>query len=212
MFSSDEEALDAVKSWWRENGAFVIAGLAIGIALVAGWRFWEASQDRAAEEAAALYQQIQSQAMMEELEPLRDPVERLRDDYGRTAYAAQGALSFASVAVSAGELEEAAEWLEWAWQESVDREIGILAAVRLARIHLAREDPESSLAVLDQLDAGAFVNLAEEVRGDALYAQGDRAAARSAYRRALDAEEAREGQQPRPELEMKYHDLADSEE
>ena len=212
MFSSDEEAVDAIKNWWRDNGAFVIAGLAIGIALVAGWRFWEASQERSAEEAAALYQEIQSQAMMEQLEPLRDPVERLRDDYGRTAYAAQGALSFASVAISAGELEEAVEWLEWAWQNSTDRELGKLAAIRLARVHLSLDDPDTALAVLDELDAGAFANLAEEVRGDALYAQGDYAGARSAYRRALDVEEDLDDQEPRPELEMKYHDLADSEE
>ncbi len=212
MFTSDEEALDAIKAWWRDNGAWVVAGLAIGIAVVAGWRFWEASQERSAQEASALYEQIRTQAALQDREQLREIAAQLRDDYGRTAYAAQGALRYAAVAVETGELEEAIEWLRWAKDNSRDEELGKLATVRLARVHLALDDPESALNTLDARDLGRFAALAEEVRGDALYATNDRDGAREAYRRAMDAHEDDDDAPPRPELEMKYYELADSEE
>ncbi|MEA5445424.1 tetratricopeptide repeat protein [Gammaproteobacteria bacterium AB-CW1] len=206
MFSSDEEAIDAVKRWWRENGAFVIAGLVIGVALIAGWRFWQASMETQAAEAGNRVEQVNMAAEMGDFDQAATLADELLADYRRTSQAAHGALRVAALAVDTGRLEEAADYLRWAVDNGRDQELAKLARVRLARVYVALDDPQSALDVLDGVDPGRYVALFEEARGDALLAAGEPAAAREAYGRALDADNDEFGASAA--LEMKYHDLA----
>lgn len=206
MFSSDEEALDAVKRWWKENGGFVIAGLVIGVALIGGWRFWEASQETRAREASALHQEFLSAAGSESVDRARERAGELREDYASTPYAAQANLRLASLLVSAGDAEAALEPLEWVVDNAPAREFEKLARLRLSRVHVATESHEDALAVLDAVDPGRFAALYEEARGDALMAAERPAQARQAYGRALELADGEFA--VRAELEMKYNDLA----
>ena len=38
---TDEEQVEALKKWWRENGKSVVGGVVLGLALVGGWRGWQ---------------------------------------------------------------------------------------------------------------------------------------------------------------------------
>jgi len=206
VFSSDEEALEAVKHWWKENGGYVIAGLVLGVAIIAGWRFWQASQESQAANAAQLYQQTVMTVEARDWDEAASVVDELRSDYRRTAYAAYASLQLSAFAVDRDELDEAADLLNWVLENARDQELVKLSKVRLARVRIAMGEPETALSILDISDPGRFAPLFEEVRGDALVASGDRAAARQAYRRALDSDS--EEFAARPELEMKYNDLA----
>ena len=37
---TEEEQLEAIKRWWKENGTSLIAGVAIAAAGVFGWNAW----------------------------------------------------------------------------------------------------------------------------------------------------------------------------
>ena len=206
MFSSDEEALEAIKQWWKENGGYVIAGLVLGVALIAGWRFFQASQESQAAGAAQLYQQTVMAAEARDWDEPASMVDELRSDYRRTAYAAHGSLQLAALAVERDELDEAEDLLSWVVENARDEELVKLSRVRLARVQIGQGNYDGALSTLEVSDPGRFAPLFDEVRGDALVASGDRAAAREAYRRALDADS--EEFAARPELEMKYNDLA----
>lgn len=206
MFSSDEEALDAVKRWWKENGGFVIAGLVIGIALIGGWRFWEASQETQAREAGALHQQFLSAAGSESVDRAHELADQLRTDYAPTPYAAQANLRLASLLVSNDDAEAAVDPLQWVVEHAPTREFEQLARLRLSRVHVAVGSHEAALTVLDGVEPGRFAALYEEARGDALMAAERPAQAREAYGRALELANGEFA--ARAELEMKYHDLA----
>lgn len=206
MFSSDEEAIDAVKRWWKENGGFVIAGLVIGIALIGGWRFWEASQETRAREAAALHQEFLSAAGSESVDSASELAGQLRDDYAPTPYAAQANLRLASLLVSTGEAEAAIEPLRWVVENAPAREFEQLARLRLSRVHVALGSHDAALSVLAGVEPGRFAALYEEARGDALVAAERPAQARQAYGRALEMANGEFA--ARAELEMKYYDLA----
>lgn len=206
MFSSDEEALEAVKTWWKENGGFIIAGLVIGIALIAGWRFWQASLESESREAAGLYEQVNMAVGAGDHDRVMSLTDQLRNDYHRNGYASQAALRAAAVAVATGDLDEAVDQLDWVIANAGDRELVKLARVRLARVHLDRDAADQALAVLDIDEPGRFAPLFDELRGDALSAQGDYRAAREAYGRAMATDD--DEFTPRRELELKYHDLA----
>jgi predicted negative regulator of RcsB-dependent stress response len=207
VFSSDEEALEAIKSWWREYGTFVVLGIAIGLAGVGGWQFYHASEARQAQESAQIYRQVIMSISFEDHDAARDHVQALRENYRRSPYAALAGLQMARHELGHGEHQMAADHLRWVTDNARDRELRGLARVRLARVLIDKGDAEAALELLGGAEAGRFAVLYEEARGDAHFALGDRLAAREAYRRALAA--AEEGDlESRPELEMKYQDLA----
>lgn len=206
MFESDEEALEAVKRWWKENGGFIVAGLVIGLALIGGWRFWQASLETQAQEASVLHQEFLSAASEEALPRARELTDKLQEDYDGTPYAAQASLRLAGLLVGGDQPEDAVAPLRWVIDNAPNPELGKLARVRLARVHVALSQPEAALEVLEGQDPGRFAALYEEARGDAMLAADRPADARQAYGRALELASGEFA--ARSELEMKYHDLA----
>ena len=56
--------------------------------------------------------------------------------------------------------------------------------MRIARLQIDQGKPDGALATLAAAEPGAFAGRFAEVRGDALWAKGDRPAALKAYREA----------------------------
>lgn len=187
-YATEEEQVEALKRWWRENGTSIIAGAALGILALVGWRGWTWHQQTQALEASRLYDEVGERIQNGDREALVSAAEQLREDYASTAYASLGALAAARAAVDAGDLGAAAEWLRWAMDNGDDVKLGYLARGRLARVEAARGRVDEGLALLDVDPPPAWVGLYGEIRGDLLTEQGDRQAAIEAYRAALDAE------------------------
>ena len=59
-YLSDKEQVERLRKWWRENGWFLIGGVAIGLLALYGYRQYFAYQDRQAETAAALYASVKT--------------------------------------------------------------------------------------------------------------------------------------------------------
>ena len=55
---SEEEQLEVVKRWWKENGTSLIAGAVLAAAGVFGWNAWQNYQEGKSEAASARYQQL----------------------------------------------------------------------------------------------------------------------------------------------------------
>src|SRR5262249_41424452 len=82
------------------------------------------------------------------------------------------------------ELDKAADELETVMNGTKDHELALVARVRLARVEIAQGKPDEALTTLNAVEAGAFAARYHEVRGDAWYAKGDKAAALKEYRSA----------------------------
>ena len=65
---SEEEQLDAVKRWWKENGMSLIAGAVLAAAGVFGWNAWQNYQQGQAEAASMRYQQLVNMTAGNELD------------------------------------------------------------------------------------------------------------------------------------------------
>lgn len=200
-FMSEKEQLEALRKWWQDNGAFLIAGLVLGIALLAGWRWMESWKQERAERASDTYQ-----ALVEAVEEDSDVTAAaalattLRDEYSATPYAALGELMLARAQVEAGDLDGAAGSLRWVLDNGDDPQLDRVARERLARVEIARGDAQAALELLD-VDAGAFAPIYHELRGDALASLERTQEAHAAYRQALDA--VADGVGDRRVLEMK---------
>lgn len=181
---SETEQWEALKRWLRENVVWIVAGIGIGVLALAGWRWWEARTERLALEAGAKYQQVIEAFGRDDRDRGIAIIEELRRDYPSSPYVDQAELAASRVFVDRNELDEAAERLRRVMEESDDRELALLARLRLARVQLAQQRPDDALATLSAVDPGAFAPRYHEVRGDALLAKGDKDGALKAYRSA----------------------------
>lgn len=187
---TEEEQLEAIKRWWKENGTSLIAGAAIAAAGVFGWHTWQDYQAGQAEAASASYQQLLTLSSQDELDDgARQQVEsltsRIVEDHGDSLYADLARLMDARVAVGAGDVDDAAATLQALVAEGERPYLQGVARLRLARLQLAGEDAEAALATLDGDIPEPLHAQRADVRGDAHLALGDREAAREAWQQAL---------------------------
>jgi predicted negative regulator of RcsB-dependent stress response len=183
-YLSEKEQWEAVKGWFRENGLWIVAGVAVGAAGIGGWQWWNAHIDRVNGEASAKYEQIVQAVGHNDESAALVAMGELERNYPSTPYVDQARLVFARVYVETNRLDKAAEELQAVSQHSKDKQLGLLARLRLARVQISQQKPDDALATLNGVDPGAFVARFHEVRGDANLAKGDKAAALSEYRAA----------------------------
>ncbi|TVS19055.1 MAG: hypothetical protein EA417_01535 [Gammaproteobacteria bacterium] len=198
-YRSDEETVEIIARWWRENGVFLLGTVVLVIAGVLGWNWWQAQSLAQSEGAAALYASWE-QASGDERQALAD---RLRDEYPRSAYRGLIAFDAARRAMDAGDHETARLALEQVLELRLPRQMEDLARIRLARVLLDDDDAEAALAHLDAIVDRGDLSLADELRGDALLVLGREVDALTAYDRALATAES-----PRPLLDIKRRDLS----
>lgn len=187
-YDTEEEQLEAIKRWWRENGVGVILGIVVGLGALAGWRGWTWYQYEQAVAASEIYGEVTTALGNDDRGAVTEGATTLREDYGGTVYGALGALAAARAAVDADDLEAAAEWLRWTVEQGSGADLPKLARVRLARVTAANGNTEQALGLLEGDPPTGYGGLYAEVRGDILAQQGEREAAIEAYRAALEAD------------------------
>ena len=200
-YESDEEQIEALKNWWKENGNSLLMGVVIVLVVLFGSRQWQGSQLAKAEEASELYESIssaflasaQTTALTEiSITEMESSNEQLRSNYTDSIYARYGALVMASMYVNQEDYEQAANELNWildnpdpGFMQSAEEELFLTARLRLARVRLAQGMAEEALDLVTAVEPGGLDAGFSEVQGDAYLQLGQTEQARSAYERAL---------------------------
>lgn len=183
-YLSEKEQLEQIRDWWRENGWYLVGGVALGALLLFGWNRYNAYQDARAEAAAALFLELQESFEDDALNEAQVILERLRNEHPSSPYTDQGGLLIAVMHLNARQGRRAADQLRSVLDNTDDEELAMIARLRLARVLADQERYEEALALLD-VDARGFSGRFNEVRGDIHVAMGNPQAAREAYSQAL---------------------------
>lgn len=207
-YLSDREQEEALRNFWRENWRWIVGGVVLGLALLGGFRYYETQRLRAAEEAGKLYEELRTALAKPDVEQASGVLATLVAEHRSSGYTQQGRLLVAKAHVDAGKFDEAIEQLRAVAQDSEDEELAQLAQLRLARLLIQQGKHDEALQLLKPDSSGAFTAQVREVRGDALYAKGDRDGARAEYAAAL-ADNAN-AQIDRALLEAKLQDVGGS--
>jgi predicted negative regulator of RcsB-dependent stress response len=187
-YETDDEKVEAVKKWWKENGLSVVAGLVIGLTAVFGWRFWVDYRESVSQQASAAFEQLLAAAEGEDTAAALAQAQAIRDGFESTAYASLADLMEARVKLKAGDPAGAAAALERVMTKAPDPALSRIAALRLARILLAQGDLDRAGAVAAQYAADrSFGGDFAAIQGDVAASQGRYAEARQAYERAMAA-------------------------
>jgi predicted negative regulator of RcsB-dependent stress response len=187
---TDQQQAEAVKSWLRQNGAFLVAGVVLGLGGLFGVNQWNRYQDRKAEEASAFYETFVQSVRANQVEQAEAGMATLASDYGSTPYADQGRLAMARIYLDQGKPDKAAEYLQEVAKTATSEEFRNIARLRLARVLIFQEKYDEALKTLADPGSKAFAPAFHDVRGDAFYAMGKQAEARSEYEQALNGDAA----------------------
>lgn len=210
---TEEEQLNALKSWWSENGKSLVIGITAAIALVVGWQSWQARQQGQAAAASALYLNLTEAVQLASMQQddsqyvtAKHLTDQLKQEFADSGYARFAALTLAAAAVDKREYERAAQELDWVLAAAKDvDDIGRVATLRKAALMQQQAQELAAVDLLRGLDAASFEAERQELLGDLLKAMNKPEEAYEAYDAAL---QAAGGEQTRPLLKMKRDDLA----
>lgn len=184
-YLTDEEQVERLKQWWKENGRSIIAGVIIGLGVFGAWQGWRAYEIQQAEAGGAAYDAFAAKATSSSLDETLKAEEALRGSYADTAYANLAAFETAKQLANSGRFDEAAERLVQVREKGSNVAIRELARIRLARVYMAKGDLEAAEKALRGEAPAAYAGEVAMLRGDLARLRGDAAGARSAYQEAL---------------------------
>jgi predicted negative regulator of RcsB-dependent stress response len=190
---TDEEQLQQLKNWWKENGTALIIAVLVGLITYFSYQWWQNYQQQQAEQASAIYTQFTEVLSIDGAEPITDEsvstaqylLKQLQEDYTSSQYAANASLMMAKLAVDKGDLEGAETALLWSIDEGADS-LKALAKFRLARVYLSQKKYDSVLPLVDDPEETSFLSLNAELKGDVYAAREEWQLAREAYQQAIN--------------------------
>jgi predicted negative regulator of RcsB-dependent stress response len=209
---TEEEQVEAVKTWFAENGTTLVVGIALSLAAVFGYQAWETSVREKGEAASELYENLTAAVSTNPMDDLKPEARatadfianQLKADYASSTYAHFAAMHLAKLDVESGDLAAAATELQWVLDHQPEESLASLVRLRLAQVKLALGEHDAALALLDPQQAGGYGSSYAEARGDVLFAMGKLAEAREAYQQAIN--NLTQGN-TKPMLSMKLEDL-----
>lgn len=182
---SEKEQLELMRSWWSENGLYVIGGIVLGIAILFGWNQWRDSISTSQLEASEMYEVVMTNVGDGNAEAAATAAASLFDAHPDSIYTSQGRLAMARLYMDKGRDQDAVLVLQQLVEEDGNSEVGLVGRLRLAKVLLYQDKAEDVVTLLEGHLDNAFAARYNEVLGDAYAALGSIAKADAAYNAAL---------------------------
>ncbi|WP_030000287.1 YfgM family protein [Vibrio parahaemolyticus] len=201
LYDTEEQQVEAIKDWWKENGKAVIIGAVVGLGGLFGWRYYQDTVIQASETASQSYTTAMN-TLQEKGVDAQSDVQAFIESNEVKEYSVLAALQLAKAQVEAKDFVAALEQLKWAQSNTKDAALSPLISYRIARIETEMGNFDAANTELGKVTDTAWAGRIAELRGDIALRQGDKDAAYAAYTEAQQAADAS------PTLRMKLDDLA----
>ncbi|WP_339725242.1 tetratricopeptide repeat protein [uncultured Paraglaciecola sp.] len=184
QYETEEQQIEAIKRFWKENGVALVIGAFLGLGGLLGWRYYNDSQIAAKEQASFAYEKASEELIKGEVGFSK--AKTFIDAHSDTGYAMLMALEMAQQAIERKDLAEAAKQLEFVASNAKLSAIQSVAQLRLARVQIEQGELDLALKSADKITDEAFKGQSQEVKGDVYQAQQLFDKARAAYSAALE--------------------------
>lgn len=202
-YQTEEEQVEAIKNWWKENGKSAVIGVVLGVGGVLGWQAWNQHHQNVAAQGAVKYEQLVQASDQGAVDSAIKQAELLNKEFEGTAYAVFAALELARLQQQQGDAAGARQQLEWVLNNTPEQALQQIARLRLGRLLLSEGDLAGAQRVIEGAPTDSFAGEFALLRGDIALAKNEQNAARKAYQEALA------GNVGNPDLvQMKLDDLA----
>ena len=186
-YETEEQQVEALKKWWKENGTSLIVGLFVGVSALFGWRYYTGQQNVHAVQASDLYMQVMQSAALQRVDDKTiDINNQLINEYSDTPYAALSSLALAKFEYEKDNVDVAVAQLELAVKHASDDLIKQISSLRLVRLYIEQEKYTEAQTLLNKPHDAAYDAQFEELKGDLYNAKGDVEQARLAYDKAIN--------------------------
>jgi len=187
----EQEQVEALKAWWKENGNWVLGAVVVGLLGFSGIKFWKSQQANHAAEAGKLYMEVLKQASSNDAKRIGDAADALVSRYGGSAYAPRAQMLAAQASLQSRDIARTKVQLQWVIEHATETGLQDTAHLKLASVLLDEKKYDEALQQLDAVHPESFAGLFADLRGDVLSAQGKVAEARTAYQQAYDKTDAK---------------------
>lgn len=205
IYDNEEQQVEAIKRFWKENGTAIIAGVVLGLGGLYGWRYFQDQQLESTMAASSAYTKLLEQQQKAADNPeLLAQFQSFVDANSDSSYALLAAFVAAKDAVAKEDYASAAKQLNWVIAQAKQPEIKALAQLRLARVQNEQKDYAAALATLALPLPESFKAQQQELIGDVLLNSGELAKAKTAYQAAAAANKDAQN----PILKVKLDELA----
>lgn len=190
LYETEEQQVEALKSWLKAYGPSIGFGAALGLSLFAGWRWYSDQVLQEQRAASAQYETTVETLNKDAAETnIIEVAQQFQEQHKDSAYTVFAAFLAAKKAIERGNLVDAQKQLEFALTKAETSSLKAIATVRLARVQIAQSKLEQAMATLGKPMPEAFNASVAELKGDIYVKQGKAEQAKTAYQTAIDSAE-----------------------
>lgn len=179
----EEQEINQLKDWWKENGKTIIVAFILGVGGMFGWRYWQAHQAEKIAQASAQYDALIYSAQQDE-QAKKANIEQFVQANSKTAYAVFALLDEAKKATEKQDFAAAEANLNQALTQSQDEVLTSIVALRLSAVQFQLGQLDNALTTLNQVKGESFNARKAILTGDIQVAKGDKVAAKNSFEQA----------------------------
>ncbi len=179
----EEQEINQLKDWWKENGKTIIVAFILGVGGMFGWRYWQAHQAEQIAQASAQYDALIYSAQQDE-QAKKANIEQFVQANSKTAYAVFALLDEAKKAAEKQDFAAAEANLNQALTQSQDEVLTSIVALRLSAVQFQLGQLDNALTTLHQVKGESFNARKAILTGDIQVAKGDKVAAKKSFEQA----------------------------
>ena len=179
----EEQEINQLKDWWKENGKTIIVAFILGVGGTFGWRYWQAHQAEQIAQASAQYDALIYSAQQDE-QAKKANIEQFVQANSKTAYAVFALLDEAKKATEKQDFAAAEANLNQALTQSQDEVLTSIVALRLSAVQFQLGQLDNALTTLNQVKGESFNARKAILTGDIQVAKGDKVAAKNSFEQA----------------------------
>lgn len=183
-YITEEQQVEELKNWWKENSKVIIATFILVIASVLGWRYWQNYQITSNMNTSNNYEQVM-QAYEQNPQLNQGVLQQFVEENNNSSYAVFALFNHAKSAVDQNDLKQAESSLQQAFNISLDNNLRSIAALRLAELQIQQQKYDEAQATLTEITDNAWQASKQQLLGDILLAKGDTVAAKATYQQVL---------------------------
>ena len=179
----EEQEINQLKDWWKENGKTIIVAFILGVGGMFGWRYWQTHQAEQIAQASAQYDALIYSAQQDE-QAKKANIEQFVQANSKTAYAVFALLDEAKKATEKQDFAAAEANLNQALTQSQDEVLTSIVALRLSAVQFQLGQLDNALTTLNQVKGESFNARKALLTGDIQVAKGDKLAAKNSFEQA----------------------------
>jgi len=185
-FETEEQQVEAIKKWWRDNYKLVILLAVVGVGSILGTQYYQENKIIMGEAASDNFNAVLDASEKKQSEIISDRTSLLQKDFQSSPYASQATLLWAKNLAESGKNEEAIDKLLWVEKNSNDKALQEIALIQRAKLMASSKQLEQALQLLQTVtEDETFTAIKLETKGDILVVQGKLSEARKAYDEAI---------------------------